>query len=56
MRPLSIRSKEMDEGLERKKNRDGAYPIGYAPMDWAGKQFGNLTVAAYDGKRGGKHY
>ncbi len=46
----------MDEGLERKKNRDCACPAGYAPMDWAGKQFGNLTVAAYDGKRGGKHY
>lgn len=24
--------------------------------DWVGKQFGNLTVAAYDGRRGGKHY
>ena len=42
----------MDEGLERKKNRDCVCPAGYAPMDWAGKQFGNLTVAAYDGRRG----
>ena len=24
--------------------------------EWVGKQFGNLTVAAYDGRRGGKHY
>ena len=24
--------------------------------DWVGKQFGNLTVAAYDGRRGEKHY
>lgn len=24
--------------------------------DWVGKQFGNLTVTAYDGKRKGKHY
>ena len=24
--------------------------------EWVGKQFGNLTVAANDGRRGGKHY
>ena len=24
--------------------------------EWVGKQFGTLTVAAYDGRRGGKHY
>lgn len=24
--------------------------------DWVGKRFGDLTVYAYDGRRGGKHY
>lgn len=27
-----------------------------ALKDWVGRRFGSLTVTAYDGKRGGKHY
>ena len=29
---------------------------GSAPKDWVGKRFGSLTVVAYDGRKGGKHY
>lgn len=29
---------------------------GKLPKDWIGRTFGSLTVVAYDGKRGGKHY
>ena len=28
----------------------------FALKDWVGRTFGSLTVVAYDGKRGGKHY
>ncbi len=46
-------------GMGRGKLQDaGGAGRGRRPAlkDWAGRRFGSLMVAGYDGKRGGKHY
>lgn len=40
-------------GRGRRSGTDSGQP---RPKDWVGKSFGSLTVTAYDGRRGGKHY
>ncbi len=47
-----------ERGMEedRKESRERGGQTAHARKDWVGKRFGNLTVTAYDGKRGGKHY
>ena len=39
-------------GARPEKNRGRRIAL----KDWVGRTFGSLTVVAYDGRRGGKHY
>lgn len=44
-------------GAEDTRGKDAQAGRGRPQVkDWIGRTFGSLTVVAYDGKRGGKHY
>lgn len=53
---ISVEEQSKEKKPYDRENKILRMRSGAQRKDWVGKQFGGLTVCAYDGRRGGKHY